>query len=149
MDESISLKARKKARTFAMQALYQWSIAGSPLAQIELEFAEQFDMTKVDSSYFHTLLFQIPKKLHEVDDSIKPHLDREISELNPVELTVLRLGTYELLFRLEIPYKVVIKESVSIAKKFGAVEGYKYVNGVLDNVARTVRKIEISSGKHG
>lgn len=149
MDNSITLKARKKARTFAMQALYQWSLSGSALHQIEKEFQEQHDMTKVDSEYFHTLLFQIPKHLTAVDEGFTPHLDRKVEELNPVELTIIRLGTYELIYRLELPYRVVIKESVSLAKTFGAVEGYKYVNAVLDKVAHHIRKTEIQSGQHG
>lgn len=149
MDKPIKLKARKKARTLAMQALYQWSLSGTALNQIEKEFCEHHDMSKVDSEYFHTLLFQIPKSLTDIDNAFKPHLDREIKDLNPVELTIIRLGTYELLYRLELPYKVVIKEAVSIAKTFGAVEGYKYVNGVLDKVAQVLRQTEIQSGDNG
>lgn len=149
MEKPITLKARKKARTLAMQALYQWALSGTALSQIEKEFQEQHDMLKVDSDYFHTLLFQIPKHLSEVDEAFTPHLDRKIEELNPVELTILRLGTYELLYRLELPYKVVIKESVSLTKTFGAEDGYKYVNAVLDKVARYLRKTEMQSDLDG
>jgi N utilization substance protein B len=149
MEKPITLKARKKSRTLAMQALYQWSISGSPLIQIEKEFSMQHDFTKIDAKYFHELLFQIPKSLTTIDDAFKPHLDRDIDELNPVELTIIRLGTYELIFRLEIPYKVVLKEAVSITKIFGAEEGYKYVNAILDNVAGCVREAEIALDKNG
>jgi transcription antitermination protein NusB len=142
IDKPVSLKARKKARVIALQAMYQWAMSGADLHTIEKEYAEHYDMSKVDCDYFHELLYDIPKRLNEIDDMVKTYIDREMHELNPVELAVLRIGCFELLTRLEIPYRVVIKEAVNLAKEFGATDGHKYVNGVLDKAAQHFRKIE-------
>lgn len=130
---------RRKARQMAMQALYQWELASSSLVGIEREFYEDNDMTKVDVDYFSELLHQVPAMKTELDDLLKPLLDRDMSELTPVELTILRLSGYELLKRHDVPYRVIINEGVELAKMFGATDGHKYVNGVLDRLAREVR----------
>jgi len=130
---------RRKARQMAMQALYQWELASSSLVGIEREFFEDNDMAKVDVDYFSELLHQVPAMKTELDDLLKPLLDRDISELTPVELTILRLSGYELLKRHDVPYRVIINEGVELAKTFGATDGHKYVNGVLDRLAREIR----------
>jgi len=130
---------RRKARQMAMQALYQWELSSSSLVGIEREFCEDNDMTKVDVDYFSELLHQVPVMKTELDDLLKPLLDREMGELTPVELTILRLSGYELLKRHDVPYRVIINEGVELAKTFGATDGHKYVNGILDRLAREVR----------
>ena len=130
---------RRKARQMAMQALYQWQLANSSLVEIEREFCEDNDMKKVDADYFSELLHQVPALKSDLDDLIKPLLDRDISELTPVELTILRLSGYELLKRPDVPYRVIINEGVELAKTFGATDGHKYVNGILDRLASEVR----------
>ena len=130
---------RRKARQMAMQALYQWELASSSLVSIEREFREDNDMQKVDVEYFSELLHQVPAMKAELDERIKPLLDRAIHELTPVELTILRLSAYELLERPEVPYRVIINEGVELAKTFGATDGHKYVNGILDKLAGEVR----------
>lgn len=130
---------RRKARQMAMQALYQWELSSSSLVGIEREFYEDNDMTKVDVDYFSELLHQVPVMKTELDDVIKPLLDRDMSELTPVELTILRLSGYELLKRPDVPYRVIINEGVELAKTFGATDGHKYVNGILDKLAGEVR----------
>ncbi|MEH6358293.1 MAG: transcription antitermination factor NusB [Pseudomonadales bacterium] len=130
---------RRKARQMAMQALYQWELASSSLVSIEREFREDNDMQTVDVEYFSELLHQVPVMKTELDDRIKPLLDREIHELTPVELTILRLSSYELLERPDVPYRVIINEGVELAKTFGATDGHKYVNGILDKLAGEVR----------
>jgi len=130
---------RRKARQMAMQALYQWELSSASLVGIEREFCEDNDMTKVDVDYFSELLHQVPVMKTELDDLLKPLLDREMGELTPVELTILRLSGYELLKRHDVPYRVIINEGVELAKTFGATDGHKYVNGVLDRLAREVR----------
>jgi len=142
MDKPVKLSARKKARSIALQALYQWALSGSPLNQIREEYASHHNMEKVDVAYFDELLLEIAKNVANIDEAISPFLDRDIKELNPVELTVLRIGTYEVLHRPEIPYPVIIKEAVSLTKTFGASDGFKYVNGVLDKAAKSLRPHE-------
>jgi len=130
---------RRKARQMAMQALYQWELASSSLVAIEQEFREDNDMQKVDAEYFGELLHQVPAMKVELDERLKPLLDRGIHELTPVELTILRLSAYELLERPDVPYRVIINEGVELAKTFGATDGHKYVNGILDKLAGEVR----------
>jgi transcription antitermination protein NusB len=130
---------RRKARQMAMQALYQWELASSSLVAIEQEFREDNDMQKVDEEYFSELLHKVPAMKVELDERLKPLLDREMHELTPVELTILRLSSYELLERPDVPYRVIINEGVELAKTFGATDGHKYVNGILDKLAGEVR----------
>jgi len=130
---------RRKARQMAMQALYQWELASSSLVAIEREFREDNNMQKVDAEYFSELLHQVPAMKVELDERLKPLLDREMHELTPVELTILRLSSYELLERPDVPYRVIINEGVELAKTFGATDGHKYVNGILDKLAGEVR----------
>lgn len=126
-----------------MQALYQWLMAAAPPREIESQFREEYDFSHVDLEYFQALVHGIPECADELDDTFKPFLDRDLDELDPIERTLLRMGTYELAHREDVPYKVVINEAVALTKKFGATDGHKYINGVLDNVARRLRKAEI------
>lgn len=136
---------RRKARHYAVQALYQWQMAGAALNAIEAEFRVDYDMSKVDVAYFHELLHQIPAQLSELDAAIEPLLDRPKDEVGPVELAVLRMGTYELKNRIDVPFKVAINESVSLAKKFGPEDSHKFVNGILDQLAREFRAVELAA----
>ena len=140
-----NLNARKKARTIAMQSLYQWAMSSAELHTIEMQYIEHNEPAKIDLDYFRDLLYGVPKCLDEIDPLIKQYIDRDINDLNPVELAVMRLATYELLKRLDVPYKVVINESLSLAKKFGSTSGHKYVNGILDKIAKKIRIDEINS----
>lgn len=126
-----------------MQALYQWMMTGADLYEIEAQFRAEHDSSKLDIEYFKELLYQIPKNLADVDCLYQDFLDRTIDELSPVELSILRIACYELLHRLDVPYRVIINESVALTKEFGAEDGHKYVNGVLDKVAKRVRQAEI------
>jgi len=136
-------QARHKARRLLLQALYQWQLAQQPITEIAVQFAQDENMAKADSAYFQELLRAISAQCQTLDQQFEPFLDRPLQELDPIELTILRLGTYELVQRLEIPYRVVINEAVELAKTFGAEEGHKYVNGILDQVAQRVRSAEI------
>lgn len=139
----VSPSARRKARRFAMQALYQWHISSNNLTQIEAEFMVDNDMVKVDTEYFKDVLHGVPRELSKLDAAITPYLDRDISDLTPIELTILRIGVYEFSHRIDVPYKVVINEGVELSKKFGASEGHKYVNGLLDKLAQKLRLEEV------
>lgn len=139
--------ARRKARRFAVQALYQWQMTGANLGEIETQFRVDNDMRKTDVAYFHELLHEIPKSVSELDDTFRPLLDREIKDLDRVELAILRIGTYELSRRPDIPFKVVINEGIELAKYFGATDSHKYVNGILDKVAQRLRLLEMKASR--
>lgn len=126
--------ARHKARRFAVQAVYQWQMAGSDPQEIEKEFFEVHDINKFDVDYFKNLLHGVVQYQTRIDTEMTPVLDRPISELSPVEFAVLRVSLYELFYRPDVPYKVVINEALELTKTFGSVDGFKYVNGVLDKI---------------
>ena len=136
---------RRKARHYGMQALYQWHMAGAALTEIEAEFRADYDFSHVDLEYFQALLHGVPVAVDELESVLEPLLDRPLDELDPIERTLLRMGVFELRERIDVPYKVVINEAVSLAKKFGATDSYKYINGVLDKAARQLRRAEIDS----
>jgi N utilization substance protein B len=138
---------RRKARHYALQALYQWQIAGQGLNDIEAQFLTDYDMTNVDVEFFHDLVHNIPSQVAELQERFEKHLDRGIDELDPIELSLLRMGSYELLRRIDVPYKVAINETVNLAKRFGATDGYRYINGVLDKVAMECRAVEVAAEK--
>ena len=138
-------KKRSQSRRHALQALYQWQMAGQELADIDNQFLEEQDINNFEVPYFQDLLHGVPTHLSELDALLKPALDRAIESVDPVERAVLRLGAYELSYHLEVPYRVVINEAVELAKIFGAEQGHKFVNGVLDQVAKQVRAAEIQA----
>jgi N utilization substance protein B len=126
--------ARTNARQRALQALYQWQITKQNIQLIESQFFEE-DMAKVDAPYFKKLLHEIPKELKNIDSSFIGFLDRDINQLDLIELVILRIGSYELKYCPDVPFKVVINESVELAKMFGAEKSHKYVNSILDKLA--------------
>jgi len=138
-------RKRSQARHLAVQAIYQWQMAGQDIHEIVDQFLEEQDLKSFEIAYFQDLLAGVPTNLGELDDLLKPALDRAIESVDPVERAVLRLGVYELRFKPEVPYRVVINEAVELAKVFGAEQGHKYVNGVLDQVAKKVRAVEIKA----
>ena len=141
--------ARARTRRFAMQALYQWDLSGSDLPLIRRQFFETEDFTKADKPYFTELLTDIPAQLDVVDKNISDYIDRPINQLDPVERAILRIAMYELLSRIDIPFRVVINEAVKLTKKFGAEQAHTYVNGVCDKAAQKLRAIEYKkTGKH-
>ena len=142
--EKQSINGKRRARKLVLQALYQWQMSGHELCEIEAQFRVANNMEKVDSGYFCRILYGVPQHIEALEESIIPFLDRPLNGLNPVELTILRLSAFELFYCPEIPWRVVLDESVSLAREFGSQEGHRYVNGVLNNLARQIRKIEIS-----
>lgn len=139
---------RHNARHFAVQAMYQWQVAGAAVADIEAAFLLNHIDKKIDMDYFKELIRAIPTQVDEIDAAIKPFLKRSMSDIDPVELAVLRLSTYELLKRPDVPYKVIINEALQLTKKFGSAEGYKFINGILDKIARATRQTEINMGNN-
>ena len=144
-DHNVLAARRRKARHYAMQALYQWYMADAAVAVIEAEFRSDYDFTHVDLEYFQALLHDIPASVDELESLFQPLLDRGLDELDPIERTLLRMGTWELKHRIDVPYRVVINEAVALAKKFGATDGHKYINGVLDRLAQSLRSLEVNA----
>lgn len=157
---SKSQVARHAARELTVQALYQWELQHreKALSTVEMEFRSQLAdedapdaenwvkvMAMADLGLFHDLLKGIGEQYARVDELIDPLLDRAITDLDYVELAILRLGTYELKERLEVPYRVVINECVELAKEFGATDGHKYINSVLDKLAASLRSAEVEA----
>ncbi|MBR9827203.1 MAG: transcription antitermination factor NusB [Oceanospirillales bacterium] len=140
---------RRNARSFALQALYQWSVAGQLVNEIEAQFRVDNDMSATDIKLFCELLRGVTSGSKTLDEAYRPFLDRPLADLDPVELSVLRIGAYELIHRLQVPYRVAINESVELAKVFGATESHKYVNGILDKLAQRVRGEEIRARRSG
>ncbi len=136
---------RKKARQLLVQAMYQWQVSGSDISSIEAEFFTDNNMTKVDTKFFKELLHGIPGKLDDVDGAYELYLDRGSKDLDPISQALLRIGSYELCYRIDVPYKVVINEAVNLAKKFGPTDAYKYINGILDKVALVKRAVEVKA----
>ena len=137
--------AQTRARRTALQALYQWDLGKQDLADIEAQFREAQDMRKVDVDYFKELLHRVAARIEELDAHMAPLLDRPIRQLDPVERAILRIGTYELAFHPELPWRVVINEGIELAKMFGAEQSHKYVNGILDKLAAQLRTVEMKA----
>lgn len=150
--------ARSAARQLTLQALYQWQISGNAMTLVEAHIRAALpddklepheDITGVlkqaDLAYFHEMAQAIPRQQQQLDDSFAPFLDRRVTELDPIELAILRLSSYELSQRLDVPYRVIINEAVELAKRFGGTDSHKYVNGILDKLAQRVRAAEIQA----
>jgi N utilization substance protein B len=142
----ISPATRRKARHYGMQALYQWQMTKKAPHIIEAEFRADNDMAHVDSEYFHEIVQKVPEVVEELDKQYSSYLqDRSLDELDPITQSLLRMASYELAYRIDVPYKVIINESVSLGKKFGATDSFKFINGVLDQLAGEVRKLEVDA----
>ena len=138
---------RRKARHYGLQALYQWTLSGASPSDIEAEFRVDNDFRHTDGEYFSAVLRGVVRDVEGLESLFEPALDRTLDELDPIERNLLRLGTFELRDRIDVPYKVVISEAVALAKKFGATDSHRYINGVLDKVARELRQVELA--QHG
>ena len=125
---------RSKARQFATQAIYQWQMTKENVANIENQFVTEQDFNSTDATYFRELLVGVSMNSAELDELMTPFLSRPMDDLDLVEKAILRLSTFELLKRQDVPYKVVINESIELAKDFGAEDSHKFVNGVLDKI---------------
>jgi len=140
-------QTRKQARKAAIQALYQWQLAEQNIQDIESQFREERAGSKIDFDYFSEILHAVPQQLDKIDELIEPHVDRTMKDINPVELAILRMAVYELKNRLDIPYRVIINEAVELTKQFGADQGFKFVNSVLDQLSSSLRQAESQSKK--
>lgn len=142
-----NFKAKQRARRFAMQAIYQWHLTQEKFSTIQAKFLAQEEMVSVDTAYFLLLVQGVLKDQESLDNHLQQFLDRPLKELGLVELAILRLGAYELLECPEVPYKVVLNESIELAKMFGAMDSYKYINGILNLLAKKNRSLEYTHSK--
>jgi len=138
-------RQRSKARSLAVQAVYQWQMAGQSVPDIVNHFLTEHADRKLDTDYFRELVEGVSGNLTQIDEGLSPHVDRSIQSVDPVERAILRIGAYELIKHPEIPYRVVINEAIELAKVFGAEQGHKYINGVLDKAAKTLRPLEMAA----
>lgn len=139
-----NIKAKQRARRFAMQAIYQWQLTLHSFADIEEQFLSREEMVSVDIAYFRTLVQGVMEQQSRLDQQLETFLDRPLKELDLVELAILRLAAYELSKEPELHYKIVLNEAIELAKCFGATDGHKYVNGILNKLARELRPSEFS-----
>lgn len=144
-----STGARTRARELLLQALYQKQIAGHDCPELLSQFREQVAYQRVDQEFFEELLRAICELQSELEQRIDALIDRPLDQLDPVELGILLIGVYELQSRIDIPYRVVINECVNLARRFGAMDGHKYINACLDAAARSLREVEIRAEGSG
>lgn len=145
--DGIDLAARSRARRRALQALYAWQLSGSHMDAVIEQFRHEQDMEVADLDYFEDLLNGVEAHVAELDAALRPYLDREVAEVDPIERAALRLAAYELKHRPDVPYRVVINEAIEVTKRFGADHGHSYVNGVLDKLAGALRGTEKQAGR--
>ncbi|MEM9301177.1 MAG: transcription antitermination factor NusB [Pseudomonadota bacterium] len=139
--------ARSRARKRAVQALYQWEITRQDAGDILRQFTEEQDMGRVDVEYFEALVNGTVAAVEALDAVIAGFLDRELDRLDVMEKSLLRLGAFELRDRIEVPFKVVINEAVSLADTFGTEQSPTYVNAVLDRCSGEWRAVEYAAAK--
>jgi N utilization substance protein B len=149
MSNATSSGARTRARELLLQALYQKQIAGHDHRELLSQFREQTAYQRVDQAYFEELLSAICDTQETLEEAVGGFIDRPLDLLDPVELGVLMIGVYELQSRIDIPYRVVINEGVNLAKRFGAMDGHKYINACLDAAAQSLREIEVQAESSG
>jgi N utilization substance protein B len=142
--------ARRRAREFALQGVYAWLLRGDDGLQeagaIDAHIRDDEEFPEADATWFKTLLHGVLKEAPGLRERFEPYIDRPLVELSPIEHGILLIGSYELIYHLEVPYKVAINEAVELAKSFGGTDGFKFVNGVLDKMASDVRPAEVQAG---
>lgn len=137
------MNRKSKSREFAVQALYQWLLTEHESNDIEQQFISDHDMSNTDVAYFQELLREAVLHHLSLKDLMVDFLSRSFDSVDPVEQAILLLSCYELQYKPEIPYRVIINEGVELGKTFGAEEGHKFINGILDRVASAVRSEEV------
>lgn len=135
---------RHNARCYAMQALYQWHYTQDPVPFLIDSWRSEHDFSSVDEEYFALLVQGVLSDLVHIQEELSLPINREISDITPVELAILRVAVYELIHRLDIPYKVVINEALELSKEYGSEQSFKFINGVLDKMVRKLRKTELA-----
>ncbi|MDH5395282.1 MAG: transcription antitermination factor NusB [Gammaproteobacteria bacterium] len=138
---------RSRARRYVIQALYEWQVSGNAPKDIEQQFLIEHHSRQFDRAYFNELLRGVTEEVDVLDNHISPLSVRPFNEVDLVEKAILRLGCYELLHRLDIPYRVVINEAIELTKTFGADEAHRFINGTMDKLAENLRAVEVAAKK--
>jgi N utilization substance protein B len=146
-NDGIDPAARSRSRRRALQALYAWQMSNSPINQVIEQFRNEQDMEIADLEYFEALVRGVEKHAAELDAVLVNYIDRGIEQVDPIERAVLRIAAFELKFRPDVPYRVVINEAIETAKRFGSDHGHTYVNGVLDKAAAELRPTEFHAAR--
>ena len=147
MSENKRPDRRRAARELALQALYQLHMNGDTVSNVEAQFLTDQDFKHADKRLFGKILRGVSLQTATLDAMVAEHLDRELDDLDPIERNILRMGAFELSDSVAVPYRVVINECVELGKVFGATDGHKYVNGILDKLAAQCRQIEVTASK--
>ena len=137
--------SRTRARRLALQGLYEWQMSENSPDEIYTRLKDTKEAKGMDVEYFHELMQKVSAEVETLDKQLQPFMERELDDIDWVERAALRLGAYELIERQDIPYRVAINEAVELAKRYGADQGHKFVNGILDKLAAEVRAIEIAA----
>jgi transcription antitermination protein NusB len=145
--DGIDPAARSRSRRRALQALYAWQLSNSPIERVIEQFRLEQDMEIADLEYFETLVRGVANDTEALDAELSKFIDRPITQVDPIERAVLRIATFEMLHRPDVPYRVVINEAIETTKRFGADHGHTYVNGVLDHAAASWRAVEIQAAR--
>jgi N utilization substance protein B len=145
--DGIDPAARSRARRRALQALYAWQVSGTSIPQVINQFQHEQDMEVADQEYFEALVKGVAEHCAALDERLAAYLDRGIEQVDPIERAVLRIAAFELLHRVDVPYRVVLNEAIETAKRFGADHGHTYVNGVLDRAAAEWRPAEAGAAR--
>ncbi|MFT3806934.1 transcription antitermination factor NusB [Arenimonas sp.] len=148
-NDGIDPAARSRARRRALQAVYAWQLSQSSIDKVIDQFRHEQDMEVADLEYFEALVRGVESNCAELDAGLAQFIDRGIAQVDPIERAVLRIAAYELKFRPDVPYRVVINEAIETTKRFGADHGHTYVNGVLDRAALFWRATEAQSSRRG
>ena len=141
--------ARRRAREFALQGIYQWLLSGNPVAVIETHVEQTTGFDKADHEFFVGLMRGTVEQVDDLQAAFGPFIHREVHELSPVERAILLLATFELKHHIEIPYRVIINEAIELAKSYGGTDGHRFVNGVLDKLASHLRAVEVEATRAG
>lgn len=149
MGKAESREGRSRARELLVQALYQQQIAGHDAAELLSQFRERADYRRADHEYFDQSLPEILKTQESLEAQAAKFTDRPLVQLDPVERSILLLGFHELRAQPDVPFRVIINEAVNLARRFGAVDGHKYINAVLDRAARVLRPVDSNSNSGG
>jgi len=142
MTMNTSVKSRKITRSHLVQALYQWQLTQASITELTQQFTPSLTKKAGDEPYFNECLHSIITQAETLDAHLSPFTHLSLVDIDPIELAILRLATYELKHRPDIPFAIVLDEALELSKNFGSIEGYKFVNGALDKVAATLRKTE-------
>ncbi|UXY17163.1 transcription antitermination factor NusB [Chitiniphilus purpureus] len=138
--------ARRRAREFAVQGVYQWQLTGDTVNGIERYLKESSPaFGKADEALFRAIFYGVLKDPKALEAALAPHIDRPFNEVSPVEAAVLFTGAFEIAHMPETPYPVIVNEAIELAKTFGGTDGHKFVNGVLDKLAGQLRPVEVEA----